>query len=52
MEMLVRSGIDPNRLKLVVKGADNSVPKDSKLARQLVRRVVFKSGLIYKNKVL
>ncbi|UGS20615.1 OmpA family protein [Flavobacterium cyclinae] len=42
MEMLVRSGIDPNRLKLVVKGADNSVPKDSKLARQLVRRVVFK----------
>lgn len=42
MEMLVRSGIDPNRLKLVVKGADKSVPKDSKLARQLVRRVVFK----------
>ena len=42
IEMLVRSGIDPNRLKLVVKGADKSVPKDSKLARQLVRRVVFK----------
>ena len=42
IEMLVRSGIDPNRLKLVVKGEDNSVPKDSKLARQLVRRVAFK----------
>jgi len=42
MEMLVRSGIDPNRLKLVVKGEDNSVPKNSKLARQLVRRVAFK----------
>ncbi len=42
IEMLVRSGIDPKRLKLVVKGADNSVPKESKLARQLVRRVVFK----------
>lgn len=42
IEMLVRSGIDPNRLKLVVKGADKSVPKDSKLARQLIRRVVFK----------
>ena len=42
IEMLVRSGIDPKRLKLVVKGADKSVPKESKLARQLVRRVVFK----------
>lgn len=42
MEMIVRSGIDPNRLKLVVKGEDNSVPKESKLARQLVRRVAFK----------
>ncbi|WP_445717647.1 OmpA family protein [Flavobacterium sp.] len=42
IEMLVRSGIDPKRLKLVVKGEDASVPKDSKLARQLVRRVVFK----------
>ena len=40
IEMLVRSGIDPKRLKLVVKGEDASVPKDSKLARQLVRRVV------------
>lgn len=42
MEMIVRSGIDPKRLKLVVKGEDNSVPKESKLARQLVRRVAFK----------
>ena len=42
MEMIVRSGIDAKRLKLVVKGEDNSVPKESKLARQLVRRVAFK----------
>jgi OOP family OmpA-OmpF porin len=42
IEMIVRSGIDANRLKLVVKGEDNSVPKNSKLARQLVRRVAFK----------
>jgi OOP family OmpA-OmpF porin len=42
MEMIVRSGIDPKRLKLVVKGEDASVPKESKLARQLVRRVAFK----------
>jgi OOP family OmpA-OmpF porin len=42
MEMIVRSGIDASRLKLEVKGEDNSVPKDSELARQLVRRVAFK----------
>lgn len=42
IEMIVRSGIDAKRLKLVVKGEDNSVPKNSKLARQLVRRVAFK----------
>ena len=41
-EMMVRSGIDSSRLKIVVKGEDNSVPKESKLARQLVRRVAFK----------
>lgn len=41
-EMIVRSGIDHSRLKVITKGEDNSVPKDSKLARQLVRRVVFK----------
>jgi OOP family OmpA-OmpF porin len=41
-EMLVRLGIDSKRLKIVVKGEDNSVPKESKLARQLVRRVAFK----------
>ena len=42
IETLVRSGIDSNRLTLVVKGEDNTVPKESKLARQLVRRVAFK----------
>ena len=42
IEMIVRSGISADRLKLVVKGVDNSVPKNSKLARQLVRRVAFK----------
>jgi OmpA-OmpF porin, OOP family len=42
IEMIVRSGISRDRLKLVVKGEDNSVPKESKLARQLVRRVAFK----------
>ena len=42
MEMIVRSGVDAKRLRLVVKGEDNSVPKESKLARQLVRRVAFK----------
>jgi OOP family OmpA-OmpF porin len=41
-EMIVRSGIDQSRLKVVIKGADNSVPKESELARQLVRRVAFK----------
>jgi len=41
-EMIVRSGIEVSRLKVVIKGADNSVPKDSELARQLVRRVAFK----------
>ena len=40
-EMIVRSGISESRLKLSVKGEDNSVPKESKLARQLVRRVAF-----------
>ncbi|WP_326935137.1 OmpA family protein [Flavobacterium sp. PL11] len=41
-EMIERSGISASRLKVVVKGEDNSVPKESTLARQLVRRVVFK----------
>jgi OOP family OmpA-OmpF porin len=41
-EMIVRSGIEESRLKIVIKGADNSVPKESELARQLVRRVAFK----------
>jgi OOP family OmpA-OmpF porin len=42
IEMIVRSGIAADRLNLVVKGEDNSVPIDSKLARQLVRKVSFK----------
>lgn len=41
-EMITRSGIDKTRLRVVVNGEDNSVPKESRLARQLVRRVVFK----------
>lgn len=41
-EMIVRSGIEESRLKIVIKGADKSVPKESELARQLVRRVAFK----------
>lgn len=40
-EMVTRFGIDPSRLKLVYRGEDNSVPKESSLARQLVRRVSF-----------
>ena len=41
-EMIVRAGIDASRLKTVIKGEDNSVPKESELARQLVRRVAFR----------
>jgi OOP family OmpA-OmpF porin len=41
-EMIVRSGISSSRLTVITKGEDNSVPKESSLARQLVRRVVFK----------
>jgi OOP family OmpA-OmpF porin len=41
-EMIVRSGVDRSRLKVVIKGADKSVPKESELARQLVRRAAFK----------
>lgn len=40
-EMIVRWGISPSRISLLFKGEDNSVPKESKLARQLVRRVTF-----------
>tara|TARA_R110000823_G_scaffold252037_3_gene374742 strand:+ start:2273 stop:3643 length:1371 start_codon:yes stop_codon:yes gene_type:complete len=42
VEMIVKYGINPKRLEIVVKGEDNSVPKESKLARQMVRRVAFK----------
>ncbi|MEZ7500350.1 OmpA family protein [Flavobacterium sp. Arc3] len=41
-EMIIRSGIDASRLTVITKGEDNSVPKESSIARQLVRRVVFK----------
>lgn len=40
-EVIVKSGISASRLTLVIKGIDNSVPKNSPLARQLVRRVAF-----------
>jgi OmpA-OmpF porin, OOP family len=40
-EMITRFGIDPKRMHLVYRGADASVPKESALARQLVRRVAF-----------
>lgn len=40
-EMVTRFGIDPNRLHMVFRGEDTSVPKESFLARQLVRRVAF-----------
>ncbi|MBX9889427.1 MAG: OmpA family protein [Flavobacteriaceae bacterium] len=40
-EMIERSGIDRSRLIVITKGEDSSVPKESRLARQLVRRVVF-----------
>lgn len=40
--VLVQSGIDANRLNIIGNGVDNSVSKDSKAARQLVRRVTFK----------
>jgi OOP family OmpA-OmpF porin len=42
IEIIVSSGIDANRLKLVLKREDKLVSKDSKLATQLARKVDFK----------
>jgi OOP family OmpA-OmpF porin len=42
IEIIVSSGIDPNRLELVLKREDKSASKDSKLATQLARKVDFK----------
>ncbi|WP_016989898.1 OmpA family protein [Flavobacterium sp. ACAM 123] len=41
-QMIIGLGIDASRLKVIKHIGDNSVPKESKLAKQLVRRVVFK----------
>lgn len=40
--ILVKSGIDASRFNIIGNGVDSSVAKDSKEARQLVRRVTFK----------
>ena len=41
-DILTKAGISASRLNNVAKGEDNSVDKDSKEARSLVRRVTFK----------
>jgi OmpA-OmpF porin, OOP family len=41
-EILINSGIDPKRLIILAEGEDKSVNKDSKKARDLVRKVTFK----------
>jgi len=41
-DVLIKSGIAPNRLIILAEGEDNSVDKNSKKARDLVRRVTFK----------
>lgn len=40
-QILIDSGIDGSRLNIVGNGEDNSVNKDNKYARQVVRRVTF-----------
>jgi len=40
--ILVKAGVDASRLNIIGNGVDSSVAKDSKAARQLVRRVTFK----------
>ena len=40
-KILVDSGIDASRLNIIGNGEDASVNKDSKQARQVVRRVTF-----------
>ncbi len=39
--ILVKAGVDASRLNVIAAGEDNSVDKDSKLARKLVRKVTF-----------
>lgn len=41
-EILIKSGIDGKRLIILAEGEDNSVDKDSKKSRDLVRKVTFK----------
>ena len=41
-DIIIKSGIDASRLTIIAKGEDDSVPKESEVARQLVRRVIFK----------
>jgi OOP family OmpA-OmpF porin len=40
-QILVDAGISASRLNVVANGEDNSVNKDSKGARSIVRRVTF-----------
>lgn len=40
--ILMKAGVDGARLKVIPSGVDNSVDKNSDLARRLVRKVVFK----------
>ena len=41
-DILLKSGVSPDRLKVVPAGEDNSVDKGSDSARKLVRKVTFK----------
>lgn len=40
--VLVKANVDASRLNVIAAGEDNSVDKDSELARKLVRRVTFR----------
>ncbi|MBU2060901.1 MAG: OmpA family protein, partial [Bacteroidetes bacterium] len=40
--ILLKAKVDASRLNVVAAGEDNSVEKDSELARKLVRRVTFR----------
>lgn len=42
-KILIKAGINGSRLNIISNGEDNSVDPNSKLARKLVRRVVFKT---------
>ena len=41
-EVLIKAGVNPDRMKIVPQGEDPSVDKDSEGARKLVRKVIFK----------